>query len=382
MFEKPNYHNTPNEFVDTYLKDLSGAETKIINVVFRKTFGFHKDFDYISIGQFMDYTGLSNRQVIDSTKSLIEKDMICLKYQCPKCDTEFPSIEKDFICPTCRTHEKPNKLFSISINGKSREVMQKFPKVVKKVHRGSEKISKGSEKSSQGGSEKSSHTKERSVQKETITKISSLGPQDLIVPGNEIETEKNDDDIVAIAEKIADKKIELTEQIVSIQKKLIARYSLQEWDKKPSYQFIKELLKINESYGGFEYVMKKIDQMPIPLETKEIGQVLRSWCQRPEKGDNTNIQKPQKSHFQIETENSIEKCRRDIESCKSVGDGFWEILSLRMTLEKESDFKTERGTARDLWHGYERERLRLDPDKTLEWFMETFMDWTDPDSWD
>ena len=215
----------------------------------------------------------------------------------------------------------------------------------------------------------------------TKQNISSSVDPSLISTVENLENENNDDDIVAIAEEIADKKIELTEQIVSIQKKLIARYSLQEWDKKPSYQFIKDLLKINEAYGGFEYVMEKIDQMPIPLEISEIGKVLRAWCQRPGKRNNVNIQKPQKSDFQIDMENRIEDCRKNIESCKSVEDGFWELLSERMSLEKESTFREIRGTARDLWDGYKLERIRLDPDKTLEWFMETFMNEKDPDSW-
>jgi hypothetical protein len=178
MFEKPNYHNTPNEFVDTHLKELSGAETKILNVIFRKTFGFHKDFDYISIAQFVDYTGLSKQSIIDSTKSLINKDLIQIKYQCPKCNSEYPSIEKDFVCTTCRTHEQPNKLFSISIENKSRQVIQKISKVVKKLDRGSLKIR-------QGVVQKLDTQKER-VQKETNTKEKGGGPG----PVQDLSTQK------------------------------------------------------------------------------------------------------------------------------------------------------------------------------------------------
>ena len=206
MFQKPNYHNVPNEFVDTYLKELSGAETKIIAVVMRKTFGFHKDFDYLSISQLMEYTGLSNRQIINSTQSLIEKDLIYIKYQCPKCNLESVSIQKDFICTECQTHEKPNKLFSILINEENQIMEKTMDGGHAKISIGSEitsqpmeKISRGSEITSQPmekisiGCEVISHTKcteERERSFFEAKKALSLS-QETFIRDPAVESEKN-----------------------------------------------------------------------------------------------------------------------------------------------------------------------------------------------
>jgi hypothetical protein len=173
MFEKPNWHIVPNEFVDTYLKDLSGAAATIVLVVMRKTFGFHKEFDYLSISQLMEYTGLSNRAVIYSTQTLITKDIIHIKYRCPKCETEYPTIKKQFICETCRTREQPNKLFSLSIDDKCKEVMQKVPKAMQNFPEVMNKSHRGSEIKSQGVMNKS-HIQKETIQKETLTKALSL----------------------------------------------------------------------------------------------------------------------------------------------------------------------------------------------------------------
>jgi len=97
-------------------------------------------------------------------------------------------------------------------------------------------------------------------------------------------SKKNDDDILKISEKIAEKKLELSDHIRIIQKSLIDRYSILPTQKPPSFQFIKDLICVNESNGGFEYVMKKIEQMPPVMEIDEIGRTLRSWCEHPEKG--------------------------------------------------------------------------------------------------
>jgi hypothetical protein len=48
---KPNYTQIPNIFFDTIAPDLSEAELKVFLYIARRTFGFHKEYDAISISQ-------------------------------------------------------------------------------------------------------------------------------------------------------------------------------------------------------------------------------------------------------------------------------------------------------------------------------------------
>jgi len=74
-FQLPNFTQTPNQFIDEYMSQVSGSATKIYLAVCRKTIGWHKVTDYISISQLMEVTGLSNRAVI---KALTELETIGL----------------------------------------------------------------------------------------------------------------------------------------------------------------------------------------------------------------------------------------------------------------------------------------------------------------
>lgn len=78
----PNHTQIPNEYLDNYMAELSGAEWKCLSYLARRTFGFQKRADKISISQFQNGmkdkngkqldkgTGLSNRVVIASLKKL------------------------------------------------------------------------------------------------------------------------------------------------------------------------------------------------------------------------------------------------------------------------------------------------------------------------
>ena len=49
----PNFLQVPNVVIDELLPDLTGAELKCYLVVIRKTKGWNKESDNISISQFM-----------------------------------------------------------------------------------------------------------------------------------------------------------------------------------------------------------------------------------------------------------------------------------------------------------------------------------------
>ena len=83
-FISPRYTQVPDELFDELMSYLSGAELKVLLYIIRRTFGFKKDTDNISLSQIckgitkreggvLDKgTGLSQQSVITALKSLVE----------------------------------------------------------------------------------------------------------------------------------------------------------------------------------------------------------------------------------------------------------------------------------------------------------------------
>jgi len=134
----PNTTQTPNDILDNSMKELSGSEFKVIMAILRKTLGWHKWADYISISQIMEATGLSNRQSINCVNSLEKKGFI-------------------------RTKKSKRTTTLITIN---------FTEASEESSQGGENSSLGSEESSLATGEKSSHTKH--INKPTNYKHSEL----------------------------------------------------------------------------------------------------------------------------------------------------------------------------------------------------------------
>ncbi len=59
-FRSPNYTMVPDELFDELLPDLSGAELKVLLFVVRRTFGFKRDRDRISLAQMLH--GITTRE--------------------------------------------------------------------------------------------------------------------------------------------------------------------------------------------------------------------------------------------------------------------------------------------------------------------------------
>lgn len=80
---KPNFTQTPNVFYDEIMADLGYAELKCLLYIFRRTYGFHKQSDRISLSQFVDGiegldkgTGLAKKNVYPALESLVEKKLV------------------------------------------------------------------------------------------------------------------------------------------------------------------------------------------------------------------------------------------------------------------------------------------------------------------
>ena len=73
---RPNHTQVPNSFIDETMRELKGAEVKVFMIICRKTIGWHKETDSISVSQIMDFTGLSDGGAQAAIHSLEERELI------------------------------------------------------------------------------------------------------------------------------------------------------------------------------------------------------------------------------------------------------------------------------------------------------------------
>lgn len=96
-FHSPNYTQVPDELFDELLPVLSGAELKVLLYIVRRTFGFKKPSDNISLSQITDGivtstgkrldggTGLVKSTAALAVKGLVEKNIIVkVRNQAPR----------------------------------------------------------------------------------------------------------------------------------------------------------------------------------------------------------------------------------------------------------------------------------------------------------
>src|SRR5689334_5276606 len=84
----PNSTQVPDVILDVWLSELSGAELKVVLYVARRTYGFGKESDNISLNQMADGirrrdgsvldrgTGLSRSTVKTTCTSLVERGFL------------------------------------------------------------------------------------------------------------------------------------------------------------------------------------------------------------------------------------------------------------------------------------------------------------------
>lgn len=87
-FSGPNVTGIPHEYFDWVSPRLTGAESKAMNYIMRRTFGFKKQCDNISLSQMLDGivkkdgqrldlgAGLSKSTLTDALNSLVRKGII------------------------------------------------------------------------------------------------------------------------------------------------------------------------------------------------------------------------------------------------------------------------------------------------------------------
>lgn len=73
--KSPNYTQVPDVVIDMLMADLSGAEFKALIYIIRRTFGFKKDSDYISLSQMVNGIKTRDGKIIDRGTGL-NKDSV------------------------------------------------------------------------------------------------------------------------------------------------------------------------------------------------------------------------------------------------------------------------------------------------------------------
>ncbi|MDU5697103.1 replication protein [Haemophilus parainfluenzae] len=75
----PNSFIVPNSVVDELMADMSGVELKCYLFVVRKTKGWNKECDAISLTQFVKFTGAGKTAVVDALKNLVDLGLLVKK---------------------------------------------------------------------------------------------------------------------------------------------------------------------------------------------------------------------------------------------------------------------------------------------------------------
>ncbi len=74
---KKRYTKIPNELIEQFFRPrLSGHQWRILWVIIRKTFGWHKEIDRISLSTFEQKTGIPQKRLVPSLKELVERKII------------------------------------------------------------------------------------------------------------------------------------------------------------------------------------------------------------------------------------------------------------------------------------------------------------------
>lgn len=152
---EPNYTQIPNSVISAMPK-LSEAEFKVIMAICRKTFGYHKEKDRISLSQLETLTGMSRSSITNALKGEQLKRLIKIT------KTKKGNVYEPIITPN-----------------KSNEASTKSELPKNKLVRN---LNQTSTKSEPSASSKSEHTKENSTKENKQKKGPPGGSDDLPLP--------------------------------------------------------------------------------------------------------------------------------------------------------------------------------------------------------
>lgn len=125
----PNYTPVPDELFDEQLPDLSGAELKVLLYVIRRTFGFKRESDNISLSQMLNGLRTRDGRVLDRGVGLSKKTLLLA----------IKSLEEQNIILTerRRSQEKGDEPTSYRLNVRATvAAAESTPPVGEKLHHG------------------------------------------------------------------------------------------------------------------------------------------------------------------------------------------------------------------------------------------------------
>jgi len=74
---KANYTTIPNKILEALAQtDLCKYEIRILVVILRKTYGWHKETDWISLSQYSERSGIAKSHVSRTIKQLENRNII------------------------------------------------------------------------------------------------------------------------------------------------------------------------------------------------------------------------------------------------------------------------------------------------------------------
>src|SRR5215207_7056582 len=128
-FRSPSYTMVPDELFDELLPDLSGAELKVLLFVVRRTFGFKRESDNISLSQMLNGLRTRDGRILDRGVGLSKKTLL----------QAIKSLEEQNIILTQRrrSQEKGDEPTSYRLHVRSTAAVEVFtPPVGEKLHHG------------------------------------------------------------------------------------------------------------------------------------------------------------------------------------------------------------------------------------------------------
>lgn len=112
---KPNFTQIPNVYLDEYMRELDSDTFKVLMVLSRKIYGYHKDSDRISQSQIIELSGLTKKMVKKALRILIERNLINVV----ESETRFKGRRYELILCEDREEVKnsPSKELSKTLRG-------------------------------------------------------------------------------------------------------------------------------------------------------------------------------------------------------------------------------------------------------------------------
>ncbi len=167
-FQSPNYTAVPDELFDELLPELSGAELKVLLYIIRRTFGFKKDSDDISLAQMLNGVQTRDGRVLDRGVGLSKKTLL----------QALQSLKDQNIIVTTRQYsvEKGNEPTTYALNILPvRGSVETTPPLGEKLHQGvGEKLRQGVGGESTPSPWGKNYTTQETVKQETEIQDSNI----------------------------------------------------------------------------------------------------------------------------------------------------------------------------------------------------------------